>query len=322
MKRYTPQFPSNRKIEALSPLERGRGCVLTCLLLLLLFQSSCEKDITVDLPPPESKIVVEGTIESNGTPYLYLSKNAPYFAPVDPTSLNEYIVHDAKVTVSDGAQTDTLREIVLSGRKTGYYATFNMKGVAGKYYQLTIEAAGKKLWATAKIPPLVPLDSAWFLAESEGDSLGRITAHLSDPDSIGNYYRVMTQRTNKKYYTKNPLGIDSPPDYVPSFSSNFEDRIFNGKSFDVRISRGQALNSTADYDSNRERGRFKKGDTISIKWMSISKETYDFWKTVEVTVNNSGNPFAAPVTIKSNIKGDGLGTWAGYGITYRTVVAK
>lgn len=288
------------------------GILLLSYMILLI--SACEKDITVDLPQPELKIVVDGAIETGGTPYVLLSKNAPYFAPVDTISLSQYLVHNAIVTVSDGIKTDTLKEWF----KTGYYAGSGIIGEEGKYYRLDVTAEGKKLWAITKIPVPKALDSAVFQRESADDTIGRFIGHLSDPDSIGNYYRVMTRRMNTKYYVKNIFGKMAPPDYYPSFGS-YDDRLFNGKKFEFRISRGSPANQP---DEGRDRNRFKVGDTVSIKWISITKETYDFWRTLDVTVNNNGNPFAAPVTIKSNIQGQGLGAWSGYGPTYLTVIAK
>ena len=58
--------------------------MLICCVLLttVMFFSSCEKDITVDLPTQEQKYVVEGYIENGLPAYVLLSKTADYFAPV------------------------------------------------------------------------------------------------------------------------------------------------------------------------------------------------------------------------------------------------
>lgn len=296
--------------------------VVSSVFLLMLFSlPACEKDITVDLPPPESMVVVEGKIESGGTPVVTLTRNAGYFDSFDPSSLDKYIVHDALVIVSDGLLSDTLKELAFGSNKTGIYTGGKIQGQPGRYYSLTITTQGQHLSSVTKIPPLVKLDSAYFVRVSPEDSLGRLGLHLDDPDTIGNYYRVMTTRLNKKYYTKNFLGISSPPDYYPSGNSVYEDRLFNAKKFDIFISRGVPAASQAVYDNNRERNRFKAGDTISVKWMSISREVYQFYRTMEIEKNNNGNPFAAPVTVRSNIKG-GLGVWSGLGVTFTECVAK
>ena len=64
-------------------------------------------------------------------------------------------------------------------------------------------------------------------------------------------------------------------------------------------------------------GYFWKGDTVQVKFSSIPKTHYDFWRTLE---NDGGDsPFSAPVKIKSNIN-NGFGIWAGYASRYYTVI--
>ena len=79
---------------------------IVIIVLLTLF--SCERDITVDLPVPEQKIVVEGYIETGQKAIVTLTKTAAFFAPIDSASLLEYLVTDAIVTVSDGTTSEQL----------------------------------------------------------------------------------------------------------------------------------------------------------------------------------------------------------------------
>ena len=55
------------------------------LILLLFSLVSCEKEITVDLPEAQKKIVVEGTILPGEFPLVLLSWTQGYF---DPTDIN------------------------------------------------------------------------------------------------------------------------------------------------------------------------------------------------------------------------------------------
>ena len=67
--------------------------------------------------------------------------------------------------------------------------------------------------------------------------------------------------------------------------------------------------------------RFKKGDKVLVKWASIDKAQYDFWKTFEAQSSSFGNPFSPTVIVKSTFKGAGcLGVWAGYGCTIDTII--
>ncbi|UPT68961.1 MAG: DUF4249 domain-containing protein [Sphingobacteriales bacterium JAD_PAG50586_3] len=79
--------------------------IVTAMLVIL---QSCEKEITVDLPQPDPKIVVEGYIFEGLRPYVVLSKNSGYFAPIDSVALANSVIYDALVIVSDGVNIDTL----------------------------------------------------------------------------------------------------------------------------------------------------------------------------------------------------------------------
>jgi len=90
--------------------------------------------------------------------------------------------------------------------------------------------------------------------------------------------------------------------------------------FEYFIFRGHEINSQQPQDINGLRDYFKEGDTIAIKFCTIDQPHFQFWQSFEIAAFNSGNPFAAPATIKSNING-GLGVWGGYGVVYDTIVA-
>jgi hypothetical protein len=284
--------------------------IIFLLGIITVTLTACEKDITVDFPQPESKIVVEGHIEQGYPPFVILSRNAPYFAAFDAASLKNYTIKGATVTVNDGSQTFTLTEIDTMG--LSLYTSFLLRGQIGKTYKLSVTKDGKSVSAVTYIPKPIKLDSVKFEVTGTLDSLGTLKCHLTDPDTLGNYYRYMTERLHK----------DSPYfliNIATTFSSVFDDRLVNGKSFNFNLERGRS-NTDKSADGS-DAGYFKKGDTIVLRWSTISKPEFQFWQSAERNVESTGNPFASPVNVKSNIVG-GLGTWGGYGASYDTVVAK
>ena len=58
-----------------------------------------------------------------------------------------------------------------------------------------------------------------------------------------------------------------------------------------------------------------------VKFCSIDRNTFEFWRTEETQVQNNGNPFGSPAPISGNIKG-GLGIWGGYAASYDTIIAR
>lgn len=274
----------------------------------ILFLTSCEKDITVDLPKGEEKIVVEGYIEAGKNAYVFLSKTAPYFAPFDSASLLSYAIKNATVVISDGIITDTL--IQLSAEYGYLYASSNIVGEAGRSYSLkVITEDGEEVSAQTFIHPPIALDSIWFKVQPDKDSLGFVWAHLTDPDTLGNIYRWFAKR----------IGKDN--DFIAPLGSVFEDKFINGQSFDFAYNRGEVPNSIAPDDTGDEDGFFKDGDTIVVKFCAITVESFEFWRTAETQFSNNGNPFAATTYIQSNITG-GIGIFEGYSATYDTIIAR
>lgn len=279
------------------------------LIPLLLVLASCEKNIEVDIPDPEEKIVVEGWIEPGDVAYVMLTKNSPYFSVVDSTSLMDMIVKNAIVKVSDGTNTEQLTMTI----DTNYFPPIlfkgnTLKGIAGKTYTLTVEAEGKFLESSTTIPFPIPLDTAWFKIEPGKDSLGYLWATFTDPENETNYYRLTAKR----------LGKDKR--FIPILGSVYEDKFFNGQSLTFSMNRGFE-SFTSDIEDN-EATYFKVGDTIILKSSTIDYSTYDFWRKAESEMFSSGNPFATPTSVPTNIIGGGLGIWGGYGVSYYTIIAK
>jgi hypothetical protein len=281
------------------------------IFLLFLAFISCEKEVEVEIPLADRKIVIEGYIMEGEHPYVILTRSSPYFATVDSTILLSLIVTDARVYVNDGFITDTL-SLSLDANLFPYliYKSNLVTGEAGKTYSLTVEADGRTFTSASYLAPSIPLDSLWFKVQPGLDSLGWIWAHLNEPDTMGNSYRWFAKR----------LGKDN--DFIAPLGSVFNDKFINGKSFDFAYHRGSKPNSEAIDDNNEERGYFKQGDVVVVKFTSIDRNNFEFWRAAEVEISNSGNPFAAPNIIPSNITGNAYGVWGAYGVWTDTLVTQ
>jgi hypothetical protein len=278
------------------------------LLVVLVFLSSCEKDITLDLPDAEQKLIVEGYITPGAPAYVFLSKSAGVYDPLDTSSLINYSIINAVVTISDGFITDTLVQVDPS---IGYlYISPGIIGQVGRTYTLNVKTTeGFTASSITHIDPPVSLDSVWFQAIPELDSLGWVWGRLTDPDTLGNRYRVFAKR----------LGKDD--DFIAPLGSVSDDNFYNGLSFDFAYQRGEVPNSDAPDDENEEEGYFKRGDTIVVKFACITKESYDFWRAAEAQTSNNGNPFGSITPLVSNVNG-AIGIWEGYSFTLDTLIAQ
>jgi len=310
---------------------------------LLFFLPGCEKEITVDLPVGEPQIVVEGSIEVGSPPFVMLSRTQGYFEPTDINSILNNFISGANVTVSNGTITDTLIEICSSQIPEEFlpivtdltglspellqefnvcaYTSFNpaIFGEENKTYDLRVEVENKVLTARTKINYIIPLNEVYFKKVGDTDSLGFAYGLLTDPDTLGNAYRWFAKRINKYPAWSQHAGQQKDATYIAPLGSTYDDRFFNGLTFEFAYYRGVAIGSDKEDDLNEERAFFKVGDTIAVRGCVIDRGVYAFVTSLEDQVSNAGSPFATPVNLKSNIDG-GLGIWAGYAAVYDTII--
>ena len=283
------------------------GTLEKLFLLFVFLLAACEKNITVNLPKPDEKLVVEGSIETGSFPFIILTKNSAFYSTFNLDSLNNYFVQNAVVKVSNGTDTVTCQEFFLDtmGVTLRAYIGLGMIGEEGKTYNLWINAPdGKKISAVTTIPIKNPLDSIWVTYNEKVDSpdLVRLVVRYTDHPQLGEYVRYFTKFNSE--------------DFQPGLNSVFDDQIINGTTFDFPLDRGYNRNDSIDFDAY---GYFHKGDTITVKWCNIDYAHFDFWRTMEFELGGQGSPFASPVKINTNITG-GLGIWGGYAVNLKTVI--
>ncbi len=277
---------------------------------------------------------MEGSIETGQAPTVILNSNFPYFGTFDATTYQEGFINDAQITISDGQKTVTLveycwselsdfdRQLLLlslgensllpdSISSNFEYCVYSVAdvfnpeiiGESNTTYTLNIQTTdGKIITATTHIPETIPLDSLWIEQHEapEFADYWRVMAQLTDPDTLGNYYRVYTQQNEGAF--------------IAPLRSSFDDLIINGLEFFFPIDRGQARSIEIDIDTY---GYFEKGDSVTLKWCTIDFDTYEFWRTLEFGANTNG-PLGTQTEIVSNIEG-GIGIWAGYNASLHSI---
>lgn len=302
---------------------------------------ACQKDITVDLPVTEPKLVVEGTIEPGQPPIVILTTTQSYFAPTDLGSIASMFVREAVITVSDGSTTVTLDEISstsLTDEQIEYAAELtgldptllddadiviyslldgSFLGEIGRTYTLNVQGAGMSCSAVTKIHNVVPWDSTWWrLAEQDADddSSGYIWGRLSDPDTMGNGYRHYARRI----YSTDPDFVEDSR-FISPLGTTFDDKYINGLTVDFYAVRGRS--PYTDNTDDETAGYFLRGDSVIIKFVSMGLKEAEFYITYDNNVASAGDMFSTPANARSNIQG-GLGIWAGCAPYYDTLVCQ
>lgn len=304
------------------------------LVVLSSIFTACEREFIPESNDIEPDIVVEGYIEASDRalpPYVLLSKSANFFRTFDPAKLSEFIVKGALVTVSDGQVTDTLPQFCLNSltpqqkQLVSGLLGFNadslggvdlclyinpfgkLKPKEGNTYTLTVKVDGKTITSSTTIPKATPLDSIIFIPTPNNsiDTMVQMRGYISDPGNVKNFYRVM-------------FSFDGGRTFITSTNSVINDNFFNGKpSFQFPLSKPLRPNQET-YDFNTA-GFYKKGEKVTVRYMTIDESHFNFWETAAQSAQNVG-PFSTYTRIKSNIKG-GLGLWGGFSAKYYDVEA-
>jgi len=286
---------------------------LMLIFLLSFCMLSCEQDIDITLPQPELSYVVDGYIENDQFAEIFITKSIPYFEQVDLETLLGTIVTDATVILSDGILSETLQltfkpeafpPIVYKGNNPA------LKGKLNHSYTLTVIIGKDTITSSTYIPSVVSLDSIYWLPDDSSGNFGFGWGHFRDPDTLGNFYRILAKR--QEY-----------PDYRAGNRSVSDDRLVNGLPITFSFIRPRPTPRLLTNDTLLESGPlrvlYERGDTIYVKFCSISQESYEYIRTYEVAAGSFGNPFSAPTFVKSNIRG-GLGGFVGYAASYHSYI--
>ena len=283
--------------------------VVFCILCLL----SCEKNINFKLKTVPDILVVDASIENDQPPIVILSKSFDYFSNINPAALDTSFVHNAEVSISNGIQSQKLKEypFITSAGFTVWLYTVDTANIGGAFfgqlhtnYNLKVTVEGQQYTATTTISPLdKKVDSLWWKPTPFADDSTEVDVYVraTDPPGLGNYIRYFTSINNGSY--------------LPGLQSVFDDQLIDGTTYDLKLTPGIDRNDPVPFDKNF----FHRGDTVSLKVSNIDRTTYQFWLTMEFAYQSIGNPFASPNTVLGNISNGGLGAFCGYASTFRTL---
>ncbi|MCO5260168.1 MAG: DUF4249 domain-containing protein [Crocinitomicaceae bacterium] len=312
--------------------------VSTIILFILIMISitSCSKEVKIDIPGYKEQLVVDGNITTGMPPIVILSKSKDIYSPTSLDAFLSGFVKDASVFVSDGTNEYPLTLLCSNDLPPGTedlvagflgitpeqlslynvcaYTSLNSAiwGQVGKNYKLRIQHEGKEYTGSTALLTPVSLDSLWWKEDNKVPGFGYSYGRLTDNGGTWDAYNWEVKRINQI----NGKPIDS--NFKAVFNSAFDDEFFNGKTFD--FSYENPLNIDDKEIDKKERGFFKYGDTVVVKFSKIDKGTYDFLFSKMAQSMSNGNPFASPINVKTNLKGGCLGVWAGYSPIYDTLI--
>ncbi|MFM7287793.1 MAG: DUF4249 family protein, partial [Bacteroidota bacterium] len=265
-------------------------------------------------------------------------RNSAYFDPVDLNAVLNLLDYRATVIAScldslGNTVVDTLRPLQLPEFPIlQYWTVFNyvgnkIRGQHNKVYHLRIVHPDHEITATTLVPSPSRMDSIWTRTRAaiqrqanpsatptrRDSQLVQLYYRYRDPQELGDQVRVFTKSNSEVQWST-------------AFNSVYDDQFFNGQSIDFVLPRGKEAYLFNDSTTFEEFGLFQAGDTIDIKWASIDRTGFMFWRSLAQAAGGGGGPFGAQPTVTTNLKalrGGALGLWAGYGsVHYRYIVPK
>lgn len=153
----------------------------------LIFLSSCEEVIDVDLNSSNPEFVVEAIIYKDSISIVCLTQTTSYFSLEEP-----YFIEDASVKISDGTSSE---ELIYKGN--GYYIGNEIIGTEEKTYEIKIEHDGILYEGISYMPQKSEITAVYFgKSESQnifnpyGEMVFTIACEFIDNPEIQNFYMI------------------------------------------------------------------------------------------------------------------------------------
>ena len=272
-------------------------------LSLLIFNTSCEKVILIELNEADQKIVVDAIVSNDSIQnYVILSKSGGFYQSNDFEA-----VIGANVTITD----DNGASFVMSETADGYYTNPTLIGQLKTTYNLEVIADNQTITGSTYLPDTTRLDSLSYFWNSGGfgDPAWFVLMHWSDEGAEENYYRfkptikgveLIASSATSSYYRFKPT-ING---YKENGISLLDDMLINGITtqyplFDVEVD---------------------TFDILTVEFIEIDKGTYNYLKVLGEIDSGDNGTSAAPGNPDSNLSGEALGFFGGYAITRASVI--
>ena len=281
------------------------------LILILLLFVSCQPDLDYKTSGYVQKIIVEGYINNDEFPKVYLTLNIPLSEKVDSTTILNNVIRFAKVTVSDSVNSNAIgakTEILTSGWETEkrlyppykYFGT-QYKGEEGKTYYLTVEYGGYTIKAQTTIPFKTPIDNFFTKPITGNDRLRSLFMTININPTLKNSYRVYTLKKKDGYFKET------------QFLYNSKFTLSGSNTFGI-------IPTVNKMDSSYlEGGNFVKGDTILVRLCTLDSVSTEFFSGLTLFSASQGIEnellIGEKETLKSNISYPGFGIWYGNGVS-------
>lgn len=277
--------------------------------MLLMVMVSCTKEVELEQPHYERKIVVDGYIETGRPAHIFLTLSTPYLTHYDSASIRSSFLNYAKITLSSSRGEE---EILTIFREKNFFPPFvyksvKIKGEAGVQYELKVEVGGRELSAFTTIPEALPVVATRVNAQT--DTTGYLEFAV-EPSGQKNQYlftRVASRLEDEELHPSfEPLALLEKEKY----SAPVWQRVLRSTESGLYLD-----NPSSEFYDHYPRFEYDLRDTIKLLAGTVDSVSYEVLNSLFTDRNNQENPFAFNGSrIQSNING-GIGRWTGIGVS-------
>lgn len=235
---------------------------LAILFVTLLFMTSCEEVIDVDLNTADPRYVIEAELLGGSeSQRIRVTQTVAFDSEVPNTPIDHAAV---SVQSSDG------RLFNFSSIGNGYYANNRFSPRESLSYRLSVQIDGEEFTSTERMREFVPVDSVGVIEETIFNEINySVLFKFKDPAEEDNYYKY-TVSVNER-----------PFRFLQIQSDKYNNGLY-------------VTHQLMDYLNP-----FELGDTLVIRRQSVSPSVYRYWNEIQLMNPGSAAP-ANPTSNISN----------------------
>jgi hypothetical protein len=283
-----------------------KNLILSIAFILAIW--GCTKEVNLDQPSYESKIVVDGFIESGRAARVFLTLSSPYLTHYDSASIRNTFLNYAKITLTSSLGEE---EVLTLYREDSFFPPFvyksvSIRGKVGARYDLKVEVLGREAFASTIIPEPPSVTDAYFVHKT--DTTGRLELVVESPieDNLYLFTRGRSYLENESFH----------PSHDPVTLLDFSD----SQSQKVRVLRSTefglySMIADSAFYNDYERYDYDLRDTVDVIAGAVDAVAYRVLNSLFSDRGNQENPFAFNGNrIETNVNG-GIGHWTGIGVS-------
>ncbi len=267
-------------------------CLFFLIIIVLTFScSEIETDVLTS-----DQLTIEGQILEGEFAKIYLTNGLPFKGVIDSLEVAKSIETKAKVELSNG----DVSEILTLKRDDSnfpffFYRSNIIKGGLDAQYNLKVTIRGKEFTSNTFVPQKPIVQDINFLETIEDGVIEPdfrdIKLTIDNKTSSNRYFKILIKNEEESMF-----------EFAKPFIFNTEN--ISTDTFPLIVSYNKLI------DGEKE-NQLEIGNVIELQVIAITKEQFDFWKSIKGDITSPLDNSSFTNNVKSNISNGAFGYWSG-----------